>query len=332
MLENKYIVNGINIEVTNRCPLHCPQCYCSLDDGNNIDIKKVYQIIIEASKMCVSHIEFSGGETLCYPYIFDAISFAEQNDIATSISISGWSFNEKIYDKLVMAGISGIHISLNATTEVKNKLSRDGYYYAIQALDLLKQKKFSNTTINWVMHRETVDELPKMIKLAEEYNVSSILIIDPKPNSKKELNTYPTSEQMTMVAQIIKENTSSVDLDVHHCFSSLAALVGRNKLWGNLNRGFYKGCTAAICSVCVSVDGKLSPCRHLEYYENFDTIGDYWNNSQILEQIREVYEKEPSEPCKGCSLMNYCRHCLAINTKLENKIYRGNKHCPIGKR
>lgn len=321
-------LDGINIEVTNCCPLHCPQCYCTLAGGKHISLELVKGYIKEAAELGVTHIEYSGGETLCYPHIFDVIEYSKKMGIVTSISLSGWGFDENVFERLVTVGIDAIHVSLNAPSKEYNDLSRDGFEFSISALKLLKEKNFQNTIINWVMHKYTVETLPKMIELAEYYGVSAILILDPKPNADNELLSYPTFEQMVYVADIVKKNTSKVELLIHHCFSSLAALRGKNKLWGNLNRGLYKGCTAGLCSFSISVDGLFSPCRHLEYLEKWDSIQSYWENSEILEKLRNL-EKTKREPCSICEYSSYCRHCLAINSKINNDLYIGNEFCPI---
>lgn len=327
-MKEAYTLDGINIEVTTCCPLRCPQCYCSLAGGRHISIERVYEILSEASKLGISHIEFSGGETLCYPYLYDAIKFASTLGISTGISISGWGFDNNVLAKLVEVGIEAIHVSLNASTKEKNELSRDGYDLSIKALEILSESGFDSTIINWVMHRNTVDDFPNMITIAEQYKVSSILVLDPKPNSRNELSTYPTKNQLIDIVPIIKNNKSSVQIEVHHCFSVLAALVSESKLWGNLNRGIYRGCTAGLCSVSVDVDGNFIPCRHLTYPEYFDSIGEYWEKSTILKKIRDIGDTLKS-PCDVCRLSKYCRHCLAVNAKIKNDLYFGNEFCPL---
>ena len=320
--------DGINIEVTSYCPLNCPQCYCSVSEKKYVDIQRVQSVLAEGVKFGLSHVEFSGGETLCYPYIYDAIDIAKQLGLSTSISISGWGFDQTSFNRLHNAGVDSIHVSINSYTEEKNSLSRDGFKLAIKALQLLNANHYENTIINWVMHSFNADDLPKMIALAEQYNVFSILIIDPKPNSHDELSSYPTKEQLLRVVKVIKENNSSIILEVHHCFSALAALVGDNKLWGNMNRGIYKGCTAGLCSLSLDVNGHFMPCRHLALTEGTESLYKYWKESNVLNLLRSLDNKK-KEPCLSCKYSNYCRHCVAINAKLEKELYLGNKYCTL---
>ena len=41
--------NSMNIELTNKCPLKCPQCYCSLTGDKHINVEIAKAKIKEAS-------------------------------------------------------------------------------------------------------------------------------------------------------------------------------------------------------------------------------------------------------------------------------------------
>lgn len=329
-MHNHFQPDGMNIELTTQCPLHCHQCYCTLEGGKNIPLEIAKKCMEEASKLGVKHVELSGGETMCYPYLYEIIEFAKHYGITPSIAISGWHFDDSVLNRLIRAGIGTIYVSLNGPTEDLNSKTRDGFALAINALDVLKRNNFGNTVINWVMHRESVDFLPQMIVLAENYHVGAILIIEPKPTSHGELDTYPTAEQIHTVANMVKQNKTPVELIVQHCFSPLLALSCENKLWGNTNRSIYKGCTAGLCSYCINVDGDFIPCRHLNYPEHWASTVEYWEKSPLLQTLRSLdYNKK--EPCLSCKFGNYCRHCLGMNRENIDQICIGNEKCPLSK-
>lgn len=318
---------GMNIELTTACPLRCPQCYCSLEGGKHIPLETARRYLRQAKELGLKHVELSGGETLCYPYLYDLIQEAHMLGIESHIAISGWHFDAEVLQKLRKAGLSRIFVSLNGPTEELNSRSRDGYQYAITALKILKESDFKEVYINWVMHRDAADYLPEMIQLAQEYDVKTIVIMAPKPTSKHELHTLPTKAQMERVVELIRANRPGL-LAVESCFSPLLALASDTKMLGNLNVGLFKGCGAGRTMLSVSVDGLLSPCRHLEYYEKWDTLEEYWKGSQILQKIRKL-EEHRNEPCASCKYCEYCRHCLAINSKLNHELYLGNALCPL---
>lgn len=327
-MEIVYKPGGMNIELTTSCPLRCPQCYCSLEGGRHIPLETVKNTLEQAARAGVKHVEFSGGETMCYPSLYEVVRFARENGIAPNIAISGWHFDEEAYINLVNAGIEGIFVSLNGPTEEVNRLSRDGYHYAVSALEILKRMGFEKTMLNWVMHRNNADFFPQMIDLAEHYHVNTIVIMAAKPTAKHELNTLPTKDQMYQIANIVKQHKGKVKMGIETCFSPLLALVSDNKLWGNRNCGPNKGCAAGRSALSLSVDGLYSPCRHLEYFEKWDSLEEYWTKSPILQKLRTL-EESKMEPCASCRFCNYCRHCIAINSKLNNDLYIGNELCPL---
>ncbi len=321
-----YKLESFNLELTTKCPLRCPQCYCTLEGGKDLPKETAIRMIREAAELGAEHVELSGGETLCYPYLTELVREAKENGISSNIAISGWHFDKKKAEELTEAGIGGIFVSINAPTPEQNALTRDGFEYAMQALEVLADAGFGNTYINWVMHRDTADTLPDMIRLVEPYHPKGIVILMPKPDAMHTLNSFPTTEQMETVKQLIKHNESHTGIYVESCFSPLLALIGRN-LWGNRNTGTGKGCGAGICSLSVSVDGTFSPCRHLDYYEPFDSMKDYWNRSETLAHIRALKEEEKQAPCSRCEFQAYCRPCLAVNAKLKNQLSLGNEKC-----
>ena len=325
-----YQLSGMNIEVTTKCPLRCPQCYCSLCGGKNIDKTRAIQILKQAKELGLEHVEFSGGETLCYPYLTNLISFASRLSIETSISLSGWSFDAETLQHLVEAGISTIYVSLNGPTKEINQETRDGFEYAIHALGILHNYNFPNVILNWVMHRNNADTLPDMIDIGKRFGVEAILIIEPQPTYEGNLDTYPTKDQLFKVADMVKHHNEEPQLWIHHCFSPLLALSCENIFWGNSNRGIYKGCSAGLASISVDVDGNFIPCRHLPIPEEYENVQEYWQFSPVLSQIRVLAEQKRSEPCSQCTLNRYCRPCLGHNRQETNNLISEPLRCLIG--
>ena len=324
-----YIPETMNIELTTNCPLHCPQCYCSLTGGKNIDLETAIYWIKEGGKAGVKAVMLSGGETLCYPHIYEVVKAARDYCGEANVALSGFRFTQEVFDKLIVAGVGGIFISLNGSSNEINAQTRDGYTLAIDALKLLKKNHYPNTTINRVMHSNNADDFPNVIQLAEFYDVANVVVIGLKPDSQHSLSTIPARDQMLAVRNVVRNHRGKTKIFVESCYSPMLALVCDTKLFGNMNVGKNKGCGAGRNTFSVSVDGLLSPCRHLDYYEKHETLTGYWESSNILQYLREMDKEHPSGPCGSCRLRNYCRPCAAINSKLENKLYRGNKYCPI---
>jgi len=321
---------SINVELTNSCPLRCPQCYCHLEGGKHIDPEVAKARIREAADHGAITVSLSGGETLCYPYLYELIEYAAGKVENVNVALSGWHFDSEVLKKLVDAGVTGICISLNGSTEEINALTRDGYQYAINGLQVLSENHFPNSYINWVMHSNNTDDFPNIVALAEKYNIQTVDIIMFKPDAKDCLSSYPSGEQMKQISDFIHAYHGKVDIVPEACFSPLRALVYNYGWIGNLNSGPTRGCGAGIYIYSVNTEGHYSPCRHLDYYEDFSSLDEYLEKSELIQKIRH-FEEDLREPCSGCSLQKYCRPCIAITDKMYGGIYKGHEPCTAWK-
>ncbi|MBQ3011727.1 MAG: radical SAM protein, partial [Oscillospiraceae bacterium] len=311
---NKLI--SMNLELTTACPFRCPQCYCNMDNVKHLDIEVAKKLLKEAASLGLKSLSISGGETMCYPHLIEIISFAKECGIpGIHAAFSGWNFNKTIVKQMIDAGLSSISISLNGSTEEINRITRQGYEYAINALSILREINYDHTSVNWVMHSNNVDDFDNLVALCEDYHVEMIDIISFKPDAHSQLNTVPSKEQLYKIANKVRTQNGNVIIGVENCFSPLLALTADTVLFGNLNRGKYRGCIAGYGSVSVNVDGSFSPCRHILYKEHFDSIEEYLSKSQIIKKLSECDESKAEEPCKSCKYILNCRPCMAINTE-----------------
>jgi pyrroloquinoline quinone biosynthesis protein E len=318
----------MNIELTTRCPLRCPQCYCDLSQGRDIDLETAKGFVRQAGALQMQQINLSGGETLVYPHLFELIECCREHGIRANVALSGYGFDAEALRKLRSVGVGGIFVSLNGSTEAVNRNSRDGYDLAIKALATLQQEKDPDYLINWVAHRHNVEDFPALIALAERCGVKTVVVMAFKPDSRHELPSLPSREQLMFLADFIKKYPAGpLKIGIESCFSPLRALVGQ-KFFVNLNRGIDKGCQAGRDSLSVSVDGKLTPCRHLEIEENFDSIAEYWQQSRVIGQLRTV-ERDARPPCQACSYERYCLHCMAVSWKMHGELFKGNDFCEL---
>ncbi|MEM1483411.1 radical SAM protein [Oscillospiraceae bacterium PP1C4] len=316
----------MNLELTERCPLRCPQCYCELEKGRDLPLDIALERIADAGKNRIQTLNLSGGETLCYPHLCELIAAGKAAGMEVNIALSGWGFDLTILHRLTDAGVDQIFVSLNGSTPEINAKSRDGYALAVAALHLLQQEGVG-AHINWVMHRHNSDDFPEMLKLAELYGAQSLIVMAFKPDFSHSLPTVPRADQVRQVAKWIKAYHGPVQLQVEDCFSQMKALVNRG-FFGNFNRGIFKGCGAGRDALSVAVNGRFTACRHLPLEEDWPDIASYWNGSEYIKALLAA-DNCRTQPCASCELGSYCRPCFAENVKLYGKVEIGNRHCPL---
>jgi pyrroloquinoline quinone biosynthesis protein E len=339
----------MNLELTTRCPFRCPQCYCSLEGGKDLAYDKALHWIQEAAINKIQTVNLSGGETLIYPHLPALIRACKDAGMEANIAVSGYGITKEVLEELIACGTYDICISLNGSTQEINDLSRQGYDEAIQTLRLLQELQYPNVCINWVMQKTNAADFPAMIDLAAQYAVKELVVMGYKPTARGSMEEAPTLDQIhQVVAQIkahqkkntqkensqkenaqkenITKDTRPLQIEIDPCYSLMKALVAK-RFFTNQNTGITRGCGAGRDGISVNADGKLTPCRHLEMPEEYDTIRAYWHNSQILQTLRQV-EDQPEKPCSDCTLQHNCLHCLAVNQVLEGRIYMGDSTCP----
>lgn len=326
---NSFHPHTMNIELTTKCPLHCPQCYCSLTGGKSINLDTAIFWLNEGRQAGVREVMLSGGETLCYENLFELITAASKLGLKTNVALSGVGFSQSVFDNLISSGVSGIFISLNGSTEEINALTRDGYHYAMAALQLLKENNYLNTTLNWVMHSSNADDFENIVSLAEQYNVAALVIIGVKPDSKHALSTIPSNDQIIRVKEIILSHKGKTKIYIESCNSPLLTYVCDTRLFGNMNVGENRGCGAGRNTFSVNVDGYLSPCRHLEYFERASSLAEYVSTSPTIRKLQQRVTEQAEEPCFSCRFQKNCIPCAAINSKLEGNLNKGFKNCPV---
>lgn len=319
----------INIEVTRECPLNCVQCYCTKEKKHiPIDIAK-YKLE-EASQRGAFLVTLSGGETLAYPHLCELISYIRELQMCSDISISGWNFDESVLNDLICSGIDIITVSLNGSTKDINSLTRDGYEYAVNALNILKENSLVDYDINWVAHGNNIDDFDNMLALAKEYGVKAINIIGLKPTSNSSLATYPSFEQIMKLGSRIVEYEKEKDegdpvILVEPCFTELKNLLAIVN--GSSN---YAQCGACRQYYAITVDGDYIPCRHVYIPQKCSSLSEFWNDNELTQRLVSQ-QNAMSAKCRKCHLRDKCTPCSAITYSLENRLIKNSVLCHIDK-
>ncbi len=317
----------MNMEVTTKCPLNCPQCYASPGSGKELSYDKAVSRLREAAECGVRFVNISGGETLCYPYLDELICECSRFGLSSAVSLSGAYADKDRLKRLIECGVNEIYVSLNGSTEKINSATRDGYKLAVSALENLKELGFKNTMVNWVMHSGNADDFEKLTTLCGNLSVKKIVILGLKPTAKSELSGYPTMEQLIGLCAFIKSFKGNIEIEVESCFSQLRALLGKG-YFGNVNTGVSRGCGAGRDGISVNADGMLTPCRHIDIAGDECSVMEYWRNNDTLKVLR-MAEDNRGEPCSICSLKDNCLPCADICRSLYGDINSGVSMCPL---
>lgn len=298
----------MNIELLTYCPYSCAHCYKANLNNNHymLSISQCEKIIHEAKQIGIKKILLSGGEPLCYPYLENVISMCHEKSIAVCLSTGGYGLTLKKMEDLRASGLDVLYVSLNGSTKEVNENIRDGYDTAINAL-LLASKCRVTCRINWVAMKSCLNDLKKLMALAENYNVAGIDILKFKPVNKEQEKTESlTYQELILLSDIIK--TSKVDIAIESCFAELRHLCGIK-----IKNEILRGCSGGRYSLTYTAKGYFIPCSHMEgMAAQAISIMDYWQNDSSLQAFVSSDIKSPV--CHTCEYTDYCQPCMAVTT------------------
>lgn len=313
----------LNLEVTQKCRWNCPQCHLA-KNARDLDFEAAKKILLDAKFLGLKFVNISGGETLLYPKLLELVEFCAGEKILPNIAVSGAFFTAEYFKKLVAAGMYGIFVSLNGSTEKINSLTRDGFAEAVAALKIISGAKIF-TAINWVMHFDNAEDFPAVVELAERNKIRAVYVLMYK---RRDLDAFPNKSQIYQLSRYVKNYTGKVALLVDRCFSQMRAVMG-DWILGNDNVGELRGCRAGLDLCAVNADGTFSPCRHIKIFEQSTSIQSYWQNSEALKKIRAADSR--SNICTHCRFFKFCRPCM-VNARHDAEFTAfDNFYCPFAK-
>ena len=199
-------------ELTHRCPLHCVYCSNPLElqarstELSTEDWSRVFQ---EAAALGVLQADFTGGEPLTRPDILELIRAARAAGLYVNLITSGLPLDESRLDALVQAGLDHFQLSFQgAREEIAQEISgTKAHSQKLRVLEWLKRHRVA-VTLNFVIHRRNIEQLPEMLALAETSSASRVEFANVQYYGWAFANRdglLPTREQLTQSIDFLKK-------------------------------------------------------------------------------------------------------------------------------
>jgi pyrroloquinoline quinone biosynthesis protein E len=159
-------------ELTHRCPLHCVYCSNPLElkaRGFELSTEIWTRVLREAGKAGVLQVDFTGGEPLARPDLVELVQAARASGLYVNLITSGMPLDEWRLAELVQAGLDHFQLSFQGL--------REDAASEISGTRALEQKRKVVAwvrahrvalTLNFVIHRQNLDQLEEMIAFGEE--------------------------------------------------------------------------------------------------------------------------------------------------------------------
>ena len=290
-------------ELTHRCPLHCVYCSNPLElqtratELSTEDWSRVFQ---EAAALGVLQADFTGGEPLTRPDILELIRAARAAGLYVNLITSGLPLDESRLEALVHAGLDHFQLSFQgAREEIAQEISgTKAHAQKLRVLEWLKRYRVA-VTLNFVIHRRNIDQLPEMLALAESSSASRVEFANVQYYGWAFANRdalLPTREQLTQSIDFLKKTQERLSgkIKVEYVVPDYYAKYPKPCMggWGRKLMLITPNGDALPCHAA-----RVIPGLSFENVKN-RALREIWEVSGAFQEFRG--EAWMQEPCKSC--------------------------------
>lgn len=297
---------AVLLELTHRCPLQCP--YCSnpveMERANaELTTDEWKAALTELSEIGVLQVHFSGGEPTARKDLVALVQHATDVGLYTNLITSAVLLTEEKLAALAGAGLCHVQISFQGSdAPLADRVGgyRGGHAKKLEAARWVRELDLP-LTVNAVMHRQNIHQLPEMIDMAVELGADRIEVANVQyygwalKNRAALMPTVPQLDEMTRIVEDAHERlkgTLEIDFVIPDYYADRP-----KKCMGGWGRQFFN----------ITPSGKVLPCHAAESIAGLDfqsvrsnhSIAWIWRNSEAFNRYRGTGWMK--EPCRSCA-------------------------------
>lgn len=291
-------------ELTHRCPLQCPYCSNPLamePASNELSTQDWLRVIGELADLGVLQIHFSGGEPTARRDLGQMVARATEVGLYTNLITSAVGLTRDKLAALGEAGLCHVQISVQgAEAALADRVGgyRGGHAKKLEAARWTRELDLP-LTVNAVMHRQNLHQLPQIIDMAIEMGAARLEVANVQyygwalKNRHALMPTPAQVEDCTAIVEAARARLHGV-MEIDYVVPDYYALRPKQCM-GGWGRQFFN----------ISPSGKVLPCHAAETITglDFDSVRDrplawIWDHSKALNVYRGT-DWMP-EPCRSC--------------------------------
>lgn len=271
------------------------------------------------------HINLTGGEPLCSPYLFNILNeFKKDKDLYSfSILTNGTLINDDLAKKISEYNPEYVQVSLEGSKKTNDYIRGKNVYKKVaNAVKILKKYglfvslSFTATKINY-------KEFPKVVKFSEKYGVDNVWSDRFIPlNKSADIDLQMSQDETTEYLKIMENERIRLKLK-----KSKTNISMYRALQFQMTNDLPYACTAGRSLLTVMENGDLVPCRRMPIIVGNllkDNMYELYKNSEILKKLQE--DTTPDD-CKSCE---HSKRCAGGLKCLTYSIYNDLNHKDIG--
>ena len=292
-------------ELTHRCPLQCPYCSNPLEmevASAELTTAEWCRVMDELAEIGVLQIHFSGGEPAVRKDLVQLVRHATQVGLYSNLITSAVMLTKARLQELADAGLCHVQISVQGSESlVADRVGgfKNGHAKKLQVAAWTREVGLP-LTINAVMHRQNLHQLPEIIDMAVALDADRLEVANVQYYGwalKNREALIPTFAQVETTNQIVAEAQDRLAgvLDIDYVVPDYYAQRPKQCM-GGWGRQFFN----------ISPSGKVLPCHAAESITGmeFDSVRGnksirwIWDNSQAFNKYRGTGWMP--EPCQSC--------------------------------
>jgi PqqA peptide cyclase len=163
---------GLLAELTYSCPLACPYCSNPLALGDyteELTTAEWQRVFAEARDLGVLQLHLSGGEPLVRRDVVELVTSGNELGMYINLVTSAVGLSRRRAEQLKAAGLDHVQISIQADEPALSDriAGTPSFARKLEAARLVKELDWP-LTVNVVLHRQNIDRLADVLRLAEE--------------------------------------------------------------------------------------------------------------------------------------------------------------------
>ena len=291
-------------ELTYRCPLRCVYCSNPVDfhrSRDELSTKEWRRVFSQAAELGVVQLHLSGGEPALRDDLIELIQHARACDLYTNLITGGTILDEDKLLRFQAAGLDHIQLSMQGAARESAEMIAGvrSHRKKLEIARLIGKIGFP-LTLNVVIHRLNIVEMPALITLALELGAHRLELANTQfyawaAENRRAL--MPTREQYERAEAIARGAMAKYRGTLEIAFVQNDYLSGEPKpCMGGWGRSY----------MCVNPTGEVMPCHAASVIPGltFDSVrdgrlGEIWRDSPALNAFRG--DDWMIEPCRSCA-------------------------------
>lgn len=313
------------------CNLKCLHCYqenhkpVMLKYEELENIYNQYKDLLKKLDM-KGHINITGGEPLCNPYLFKILDLIDKDSEMISFSIlsNGTLITDEIAKKIKSYNPYYVQVSLEGGKKTNDYIRGKGTYKQIAEGIKNLRKNDIFTSISFTANNLNYKEFPKVVKYARKYKVNNVwsdryIPLGGSEDKDLALNYDQTREYLKIMSEERQK--------LRRKKNNITTISMYRALQFQMTNDFAYGCTAGDTLLTVMENGDLVPCRRMPIVVGNllkENMTDLYFNNEILRELRKY--NVPND-CKNCEHSELCHGGLKC---LTYALYNDLNHKDVG--